>query len=250
MKSRIVLAVTGLFLIMPPSALSAGKGGAPLFTLTEETHDGYLLVIRQTTSVDYRSSILIQPARSLHPDQPEIRTRVEVLRRNGRTFQIPLPQTSSAADSSTTRIRIHLEEWAVEPGDKVHIVIRHDFGYPYVFERSVKVRRHGLGASLSFPILSVQRGGDHPGGLGAGVSYTLKHVQAEKTLLNHLGVGLNLSVLDFEPAQKIEIGLGLVVTFPDDLFQIGFGKNLTIDTDSGYYFLGINLPGIKDKIGL
>jgi hypothetical protein len=249
-KPKILFTVIGLFLIMPLCAASAGIGGAPLFSLTEETHDGYLFEIRQTTSVDERSSILIQPARSAYPDQAEIRTRVEVLRGNGRTFQIPLPKVSSTADSFTTRVSIHLEEWAVEQGDKLHILIRHDLCYPYVFERYVAVRRHGISANFSFPILSVQRGNDHPGGLGAGVSYTFKRVQAERSLLNHLGLGANLSLLDFDPKQKIEIGVGLVVTFPDDLFQLGLGKNLTVDKDSGYYFLGVNLPGIKEKIGL
>lgn len=250
MKPRVFFTIIGLLLAMPLSDASAGVGGAPIFTLTEETQDGFFFEIRQTTSVDERSSILIQPARSAYPYQTQIRTRVEVLRRNGRTFEIPLPEASSAADSLTTRVSIHLEEWAVEQGDKLHILIRHDLFYPYVFERYVSVRRHGIGASLSFPILSVQRGSDHPGGLGAGVSYTFKRVQAERSLLNHLGLGANLSLLDFDTKQKIEIGVGLVLTFPDDLFQIGLGKNLTVDKDSGYYFFGVNLPAIKEKIGL
>jgi hypothetical protein len=96
----------------------------------------------------------------------------------------------------------------------------------------------------------VQRAGDHPGGLGAGISYTIRHIRWERNLLNKLGFGVNFSFLDFDSNQKIEIGLGLVLTFPDELFQIGVGKNLTVKKDSGYYFLGINLPAIKEKIGL
>lgn len=250
MKPTIFLTVIGLFLIVPLSAASPGIGGAPLFSLTEETYDGYSFVIRQTTSVDERSSIVIQPARSAYPDQHEIRTKIEVLRRNGRTFQIPLPEVSSTADSFTTRVRIHLKEWAVEEGDKLHILIRHDLCYPYVFERYVAVRRHGLQGNFSFPFLSVQRSGEHPGSLGAGISYTLRQVRAERNLLNKLGLGINLSLLDFETGQKVEIGLGFVVSFPDDLFHIGAGKNLTVNRDTGYYFLGINLPAVKEKLGL
>jgi len=85
--------------------------------------------------------------------------------------------------------------------------------------------------------------------LGAGISYTLRYIRWERSLLNRLGFGVNCSFLDFDLDQKIEIGLGFVLTFPDELFQIGVGKNLTVKDDSGYYFLGINLPGIKEKIG-
>ncbi|MGB2989568.1 MAG: hypothetical protein WBC98_06380 [Candidatus Zixiibacteriota bacterium] len=250
MKPTIFLTVIGLFLIVPLSAASPGIGGAPLFSLTEETYDGCSFVIHQTTSVDERSSIVIQPARSAYPDQDEIRTKVEVLRRNGRIFQIPLPKVSSTADSFTTRVSIHLEEWAVEQGDKLHILIRHDLCYPYVFERYVAVRRHGISENLSFPFLSVQRSGDHPGSLGAGISYTMRYVQPERSLLNKIGFGMNLCLLDFDASQKVEVGLGFVVSFPDDLFHAGAGKNLTVKRNSGYYFLGVNLPAVKERIGL
>lgn len=95
----------------------------------------------------------------------------------------------------------------------------------------------------------MQRAGDHAGSLGAGISYTGKYVHRDQRLIDKLGFGVNLSFLDFEPNQKIEIGFGFVLTFPDEIFQVGVGKNLTVNKDSGYYFLGINLYGIKQKVG-
>jgi hypothetical protein len=144
---------------------------------------------------------------------------------------------------------IALMKWAVEPGDELRLKI-YDASYTYLLEREIPIERHGLQGNFSFPFLSVQRAGEHPGSLGAGISYTLRNVRAERNLLNDLGFGINLSLLDFEADQKVEIGLGFVISFPDDLFHIGAGKNLTVNRDTGYYFLGVNLPAVIEKVGL
>jgi hypothetical protein len=248
MKARILFVFFILCLTFSSHAFGARK--AEPFTLIERTYDDRLLAVYKTTSVDYRSTILIRLADTVTADQPRIGARVEVIRANGGRYEIPTREMPQSWDSAGGPIHIRLRRWAVEPGDKLHITIHSRPGRSEAFERYVAVERHGLGGDISFPVLSVQRDGDHPGTLGAGISYTLKYVQAERTLLNHLGLGFNLSFLDFDPDQRIEIGLGLAITFPDDLFQIGLGKNLALKRDSGYYFLGINLPGIKEKIGL
>jgi len=248
MKTTALFVVLFLGFGLSPHAFGARK--AQPFTLQERTYDDRVFDVYKTTSVDYRSTVLIRFADTVAVDQPKIRARIEVIRKNRRTFEIPVREAPQTSDSADSPIRMHLRKWAVEPGDKLRIIIYPHPGHPDVFERYVAVERHGLGGDLSFPILSVQRDGDHPGGLGAGISYIMKYVQAERTALNHLGLGVNVSFLDFDPDQKIEIGLGVAVTFPDDLFQIGMGKNLALKKDSGYYFIGINLPGIKEKIGL
>jgi hypothetical protein len=248
MKTKSLFFVCLLSLSFASNAAAATR--PRLFVLKEHTYDDRLYAIHKSTSVDYRSTISIQFAKSPAAVQAGIKTEVEIVRRSGGTFELPSRYLLQSSDSTVQEVRINLNKWAVEPGDQVHILIHHDLEFPYVFERYVSVTRHGWGGDLSFPILSVQRDGNHSGSLGAGVSYTLKYVQAERTLLNHLGLGLNLSFLDFDPEQKIEIGLGIAITFPDDLFQVGLGKNLTVKKDSGYYFLGINLPGIKEKLGL
>ncbi|MCK4403521.1 MAG: hypothetical protein KAW02_00395 [candidate division Zixibacteria bacterium] len=232
----------------------------------ERTYDGQLFTIYRGYSVDYRSSILIRFVDSLLDNQIRIMMEIEVIRKSRGRFKIPLPTYSHMTDSGAIAYSyrdydpnsdiplketyIHLQKWAVEPGDELRLRIYDDINYSYVLERHIPIKKHGLGGNISFPILSVQRAGDHPGGLGAGISYTIRYIQPERNLLNKLGFGLNLSFLDFDPDQKIEVGLGFVLSFPDDLFHIGTGKNLTVKRDSGYYFLGINLPGIKEKIGL
>ena len=234
--------------------------------LMERTYDEQLFKIYRGNSVDYRSFILIGFTDSLMNDQIRIKMEIKLTRKNGGRFEIPVPSYSYVTDSGSIAYNyrdydpnsnvplketcIDLQKWAIEPGDELHFRIYDDINYSYIFERYIQIKRHGLGGNISFPILSVQRRGDHPGGLGAGISYTIRYTQPEKRLSNKLGFGLNFSFLDFDPSQKIEMGLGFAITFPDDLFQIGVGKNLTVKKDSGYYFLGINLPGIKEKIGL
>jgi hypothetical protein len=194
-----------------------------------------------------------------------MKIEAQLVRKGGAAFEIPVRMHSSATDSGraaysqqdSTRgggvffkdIRIDLHKWAVAPGDALFLKI-YDVSYTYLLEREIPIERHGLQGNFSFPFLSVQRSGEHPGSLGAGISYTLRNVRAERNMLNNLGMGVNLSLLDFEADQKVEIGLGVVVSFPDDLFHIGAGRNLTVNHDTGYYFLGINLPALIEKIGL
>ena len=265
MKLKALVTILLFIFILLPHKANGGRK-TDFITLKERTHDGYLLTIYRKNSVDYRSSILIGFVDSLINDQIRIKIEIEVIRKSGGGFEIPLPTYSHMTDSGTIaydyrdyetnknippkNTYIHLQKWAVEPGDELRLRIYDDINYSYVLERRSPIKNHGLGGNLSFPILSVQRSGDHSGSLGAGISYTFRYIQPEKSLLNKLGFGLNLSFLDFDSDQKIEVGLGFVLSFPDDLFHIGVGKNLTVDKDSGYYFLGINLPGIKEKIGL
>ena len=253
-----------IFVLLPYKA--NGERTRHFIKLTERTYDEQLFRIYRGNSVDYRSSIIIRFADSLLDSQTRIMMEIEVIRKGGGRFEIPLPTYSYVTDSGTVAYEsqkfdpnkktasketyLHLQKWAVEPGDEIHLKIYDDIDHSYIFERNLQIKKHGINGNISFPVLSVQRSGDHPGGLGAAISYTLRYIRWERSLLNKLGFGVNCSFLDFNPDQKIEIGLGFVLTFPDELFQIGVGKNLTVKDDSGYYFLGINLPGIKEKIGL
>jgi len=253
-----------IFVLLPHKANGGSKTG--FITLKERTWDGYIHTIYRGNSVDYRSTILIGFVDSLMDAQAGVKIDIEVIRKRGKRFNIPAPVYYHMSDSGDItydrrdydpksgapfkEIYIKLRKWALEPGDEIHIKIYDHINYSYLFERYIPLKIHGFSGNFSFPILSVQRAGNHPGGLGAGISYTIRYIRWERSLSNKLGLGANFSFLDFDPGQKIEIGLGFVFSFPDDLIQIGVGKNLTVKKDSGYYFLGINLQGIKEKIGL
>ncbi|UCB52171.1 MAG: hypothetical protein JSV10_09325 [Candidatus Zixiibacteriota bacterium] len=263
MKPKALITVFLLILILFPHSAS-GEGSADFVRLRERSRDGYLLTVYRGNSVDYRSSLLIEFTDSL-VEHYRLKIEADLVRKGGVAFEIPVPVYSYMTDSGFVAYQrrdydpgsevpledthIDLTKWAVEPGDELHLKI-HDVSYAYLLERRIPIGRHGLQGNFSFPFLSVQRAGEHPGSLGAGIGYTLRHVQAERTLLNKLGFGINLSFLDFEAGQKVEIGLGLAVSFPDDLFHVGAGKNLTVNRDTGYYFLGINLPAVIEKVGL
>ena len=265
MKPKALITVFLLIVILLPHQASALKKTG-FIKLKERSHEGYVTTVYRGNSLDYRSFLLVEFADSLMEHCTRVRIEAELIRRGGTNFEIPVPLYSQVTDSGfmayTCRdydpdsgvpleeTLIRLTEWAAESGDQLHLKIYDDVSYSYLFERYIQIRKHGLWGNLSFPFLSVQRSGDHPGSLGAGISYTLRHVQAERTPLNRLGFGINLSLLDFEAGQKVEIGLGFVVSFPDDLFHIGAGKNLTVNRDTGYYFLGVNLPAVKEKLGL
>ena len=266
MKPKFLVAIAIFLSIILCHKTNGEPARVKFIKLMERTYDEHSFTIYRGNSVDYRSFILIGFVDSLMNDRTRIKMEIKVIRKNGGRFEIPVPTYSYMTDSGTVAYHspnydpnnnstpkdtyINLQKWAVESGDQIHLRIYDDINYSYVFERHIQIKKHGLGGDLSFPILSVQRSGNHPGGLGAGISYIGRYIQPERSLLNKLGFGLNFSFLDFDPDQKIEIGLGIAITFPDDLFQIGVGKNLTVDKDSGYYFLAINLPGIKEKIGL
>jgi hypothetical protein len=265
MRLRALAAIVLSVLVLP-----VGEAGARLKTgsvvFKERTCDGYLVTLHKGNSTDYRSAILICFHDTVADEQITARIEVEVARRNGDRFELPTtiycsptrPDTSAPGQANSSSSKIVMgkqipilpKEWALESGDELHVRIYDETTHSHVCERYIPIRKHGLSGNISFPFLSVQRFGDHPGGLGAGISYTGRYVQRERGLLNKLGFGLNFSFLDFEPGQKVEVGIGFVVSFPDDLFQVGVGKNLTVNRDSGYYFLGINLPAVKEKLGL
>ena len=263
MKPKFLMTVfLVLFILYPHFAVGEASDG--FVRLRERSHDGYLLTVYSGNSLDYRSSLLIEFTDSLIR-QYNVKIEAELVRRSGATFGIPVPMHSYVTDSGLVAYQnreqdsggklppkdthIALTKWAAEPGNELRLKI-YDRSYTYLLEREIPIEKHGLQGNFSFPFLSVQRSGGHPGTLGAGISYTLRNVRAERNLLNNLGMGVNLSLLDFEADQKVEIGLGVVVSFPDDLFHIGAGRNLTVNHDTGYYFLGINLPAVIEKVGL
>ena len=263
MKPKFLIMIF-LLLFIPSAHYALGEGSDGFVRLRERSCHGYLLTVYPGNSLDYRSSLLIEFTDSLIR-QYTVKIEAELSRKSGAAFEIPVPMHSYMTDSGMVVYQakdedtggrllpkdthIALTKWAAEPGDELRLKI-YDRSYTYLLEREIPIERHGLQGSFSFPFLSVQRSGGHPGSLGAGISYTLRNVRAERNLLNDLGMGVNLSLLDFEADQKVEIGLGLVLSFPDDLFHIGAGKNLTVNRDTGYYFLGINLPAVIDKVGL
>jgi hypothetical protein len=263
MKTKALITVFLLALILFPHR-AFGEGGDGFVRLRERSCDGYLLTVYHGNSLDYRSSLLIEFTDS-SVEHYRLKIEAEVVRKSGAAIEIPVPMYSYMTDSCIVAYQrqeqdpgaklppedtyIALTKWAVEPGDELRLKI-YDQSYAYLLEREIPIEKHGLQGDFSFPFLSVQRSGEHPGSLGAGISYTLRQVRAERNLLNRLGVGINLSLLDFEADQKVEIGLGFVVSFPDDLFHVGAGKNLTVNRDTGYYFLGINLPAVIERIGL
>ncbi len=265
MKPKALITVFLLIVILLPHQASALKKTG-FIKLKERSHEGYVTTVYRGNSLDYRSFLLVEFADSLMEHRTRVRIEAELIRKSGARFEIPVPLYSQVTDSGfmaytyrdydpdsgapLQETLIRLTEWAAEPGDQLHLKIYDDISYSYLFERYIQIRKHGLWGNLSFPFLSVQRSGDHPGSLGAGISYTMRYVQPERSLLNKLGFGMNLSLLDFEAGQKVEIGLGFVVSFPDDLFHVGAGKNLTVNRNSGYYFLGVNLPAVKEKLGL
>lgn len=247
------------------SIVNADIGATRYFKLIERTYDDQTATIYRGNSVDYRSIILVKFIDSLGTEQAKRKMKIEVVRKNKMEFEIPSTIQTQITDSSIITYNnpdtnteksivpketyVDLRKWAIEPGDEIHFKISDGIERPPIMERCVPVEKHGFSGNLSFPFLSVQREGDNPGSLGAGISYTFRYIKPEKSLANDLGFGLNLSFLDFDPDQKIEIGLGFVVSFPDDILHLGAGTNLTVNQESNYYFLGINLFGIKEKLG-
>lgn len=62
------------------------------------------------------------------------------------------------------------------------------------------------------------------------------------------GLGINVAALSFE--DSVEVGAGAHVSFFGDLVQAGYGWNLNVDDDRGYWSLGIGLVELLDIAGL
>ncbi len=60
-----------------------------------------------------------------------------------------------------------------------------------------------------------------------------------------LGIGISAAALSFEDS-NFEIGIGAQVTLFGDLLQAGYGYNLNVKRDHGYFFVGI---GVLEALG-
>ncbi len=54
------------------------------------------------------------------------------------------------------------------------------------------------------------------------------------------GLGINMSLLDFDNDDTMELGFSGVVTLLRDMVQVGAGVNLTLN--ESFWFLGLRLP--------
>ena len=61
-----------------------------------------------------------------------------------------------------------------------------------------------------------------------------------------VGGGIHLASLDHGP-ETVEFGIGANVALWDGLFSFGYGRNLSIQRDPDYHFVGINLFGLLNK---
>lgn len=55
------------------------------------------------------------------------------------------------------------------------------------------------------------------------------------------GIGMHVATLDFDPDNTVEIGTGVSVHLFGNLLQAGYGWNLGVEEDRGYWFLGLGL---------
>lgn len=55
------------------------------------------------------------------------------------------------------------------------------------------------------------------------------------------GIGMHIATLDFDPNNTVEIGTGVSVHLFGNLLQAGYGWNLGVEEDRGYWFLGLGL---------
>lgn len=86
---------------------------------------------------------------------------------------------------------------------------------------------------------------DHTGAFQPAPAYSLILAKGHRhsRLYNQLwrpGLGLNLSLLDFDHDDKMELGFAGVATLLRDMVQVGYGINLA--QNRGYWFLGLRLP--------
>jgi hypothetical protein len=116
--------------------------------------------------------------------------------------------------------------------------------------RYIDVVRVGLRTGVSSVFLFPMRrtGSWEQGGPYGGATYyfdfnTRKRNFKEK-FFNVVGFGLNFSILDFNKEKQTEIGIAPVFTIWGNVFQLGFGYNLSVNEDPYYFIVAFDLPQV------
>jgi len=242
----------------------------PPFHLSEETVEGRIPIPIDVleSKVDKRSIIWIE----FDPENVDSGWALEVealvIHPDGSTVELPLPYfgyIDREGYLNKTALRHHqlrdtyidLRKFGIRERDLIRLHVRDLRKAEYDAIRYLSVIRTGLHVDVSSVILfSARRKKDgwHRIGPNTGVTYCFDFETRGRTfrekILNFVGLGLNFSLLDFDPGKDLEIGLAPVITLFGHVFQVGFGYDLSVENEPEFFILAFDLPEVLNLLHL
>jgi hypothetical protein len=139
--------------------------------------------------------------------------------------------------STFVETELNIKESGLSRGDQIRLKIR-ELNGDMVDVWILKIERFGFDFKISFPISIILPVGGKLRGPWPGITYSVRYKGRDK-FLSFLGLGLNLTLLDFDPDEIFEPGLGGVLTLWNDRLQGGAGYDLK--GGGSYFTLSVNL---------
>jgi hypothetical protein len=188
-------------------------------------------------------SAAIQALRKRFPAREEdLRTAVNLSSEVPNGFIDLRSQDAKAGDVLHINMRVYSDESATTyrtvPLPPLHI---RDFGF------ATRVSPSFLLVKRSSEPEEATNSTNFKGAAGVSLlfSHTARSVDRFRRLANGISGGINVSYLDFDPSQNLEIGAGPVVGLFRDRVHAGFGWNLNVASNRFYYYLGFSFADLQ-----
>lgn len=150
---------------------------------------------------------------------------------------------------------VDLNQTPADSGDQLEVIYtltknpsgREQDRRQYTATESLDVRKFGYYSTLKSQILFYDRLSDGSSTYSAApaISYNLHYrPEASQGFFDIVapGIGVSVSAPNFE--NGTEIAVGAQVTLFNDVVQVGYGHNISVDQDNGMFYFGLDLIGV------
>lgn len=233
------------------------------FHLSEETLKGRISIpsIELESEIDSRSVLWIEFDSENIDSSWALEVEALVIHPDGSTQELPLPYFSGIDNEGYLnkialrpyQLRdtyIDLRKFGIREGDLIRLHIRDLRKAEFDAIHYFSVIRTGVHEEISSVFLfPLRKKGDWKReGPNGGVTYCLnwqtRGRSFKENVLNLVGFGLNFSLLDFDPNKNTEVGVAPVITVFNHIFHVGFGYDLSISKNPGFFVLAFDLPEV------
>ena len=160
-----------------------------------------------------------------------------------KTLQIFDPATGEIM-GAVVDTYLDLASLNLKEGDRIFITIT-EVETQYYLTKVFEIKDFGVKVYTTTPIVFTYRPLKDREVIftpSAGTTLVLKYSGRKiKWFEDWFHFGINISFLDFDETQAIEVGLGPALTLYKDYLEIGYGFNLSVEDNPGYWYIGFNV---------